>query len=108
LVYKPFTGQLSIEEHAILDELNGLVLAGEIALERLQNAVKRRVASENKTFKNHYDLAAFIYDNLSNSDNEPVMGRVDVLFRFLQLSKLSKSTYFRKYLTNLDLLEKVE
>ena len=38
LVYKPLQGTLSDEELAILDELNGLVLAGEIALERLQSA----------------------------------------------------------------------
>jgi ppGpp synthetase/RelA/SpoT-type nucleotidyltranferase len=38
LVYKPFEGTLSDEEYAILDELNGLVMAGEIALERLQRA----------------------------------------------------------------------
>ena len=36
LVYKPFSGELSYEECQILDELNGLVLAGEIALQRLQ------------------------------------------------------------------------
>ena len=34
LIYKPLQGTLSKEELAILDELNGLVLAGEIALER--------------------------------------------------------------------------
>ncbi len=38
LVYKPTQGPLSEEELAILDELNGLVLTGEIALERLQKA----------------------------------------------------------------------
>lgn len=103
LVYKPFTGVLSNDEHAILDELNGLVLAGEIALERLQDAVKRRVASDNKPFKNHYDLAAFIYDSIPDTANEPVMGRVDVLLRFLQLSNLSKPKVLKKYLRNIDL-----
>ncbi len=38
LVYKPLQGHLSVEEYAILDELNGLVMAGEIALERLQKS----------------------------------------------------------------------
>src|SRR5690554_5157620 len=32
LVYKPLTGELSYEEYAILDELNGLIHSGEIAL----------------------------------------------------------------------------
>ncbi len=39
LVYKPINGKLSDEEYAILDEINGLVLSGEIALERLQKAM---------------------------------------------------------------------
>lgn len=42
LIYKPLQGTLSKEELAILDELNGLVLAGEIALERLQAAGNER------------------------------------------------------------------
>src|SRR5450755_3760331 len=37
--YKPARGKLSEDEYAILDEINGLVLAGEIALERLQRAM---------------------------------------------------------------------
>ena len=42
LVYKPTQGELSDEELSILDELNGLVLTGEIALERLQKAGMNR------------------------------------------------------------------
>src|SRR5690606_18152743 len=34
LVYKPYSGNLSKEELSILDEINGMVLSGEIALER--------------------------------------------------------------------------
>ena len=46
LVYKPTKGQLSEEELAILDELNGLVLTGEIALERLQKAGGNRIRNQ--------------------------------------------------------------
>lgn len=46
LVYKPLQGTLSDEELAILDELNGLVLSGEIALERLQAAGNERIQSK--------------------------------------------------------------
>lgn len=42
---KPLQGRLSDDEYAILDELNGLVMAGEIALERLQKAGEARVAA---------------------------------------------------------------
>lgn len=63
LVYKPLSGKLSVDEYAILDELNGLVLAGEIALERLQRAGDQRVRSSKAKFSNHYELASYIYDS---------------------------------------------
>src|SRR5438309_1531694 len=53
LVYKPFEGTLADDEYAILDELNGLVIAGEIALERLQRAGEARVAAGGRRFTNH-------------------------------------------------------
>lgn len=65
LLYKPLSGKPSEGERAILDELNGIVLAGEIALERLQNAVKVRLDVEEQQFTNHYELAAYIYDKLT-------------------------------------------
>jgi len=104
LVYKPFTGKISEEEHAILDEINGLILAGEIVLERLQDAVKQRVASNNKVFINHYDLAAFISDNLPAGHEEPLMGRIDLLLRFLQLTGQSKPADLKQYLADVDLM----
>jgi ppGpp synthetase/RelA/SpoT-type nucleotidyltranferase len=36
LIYKPESGEISEDEDAILDEINGLVITGEVALERLQ------------------------------------------------------------------------
>uniref|UniRef100_A0A914YW84 RelA/SpoT domain-containing protein n=1 Tax=Panagrolaimus superbus TaxID=310955 RepID=A0A914YW84_9BILA len=85
LVYKPLQGALSEEEYAILDELNGLVLSGEIALERLQRAGELRASTRGREFTNHYDLAASLLDlariHLSVGDvTQAAMGRVDVLF----------------------------
>lgn len=61
LVYKPLQGELSEEELMILDEINGLVLSGNIALERLQRAGLSRVNNNTtKTFMNHFDLASFV------------------------------------------------
>ena len=48
LVYRPFEGTHSDEEYAILDELNGLVIAGEIALLRLQKAGEARVTGSER------------------------------------------------------------
>lgn len=38
LVYKPLDGDFSGEEYALLDQLNGLAISAEIALENLQKA----------------------------------------------------------------------
>ncbi|MDG5852451.1 RelA/SpoT domain-containing protein [Clostridium beijerinckii] len=106
LVYKPLSGNLSEEEYAILDELNGLVLTGEIALERLQKAVKLRAGEKGKKFNNHYELSAYLYDKTSDiinvKGNEPIMGRIDVLHRFLQLVELDKPECLEQFVSQLD------
>ena len=95
LVYKPMQGTLSDEELAILDELNGLVLAGEIALERLQSAGNARLQSKNAAFGSQYDLAAYLYDYLSTRykrfDIEPKMGNVEQLLRLMNRLKLDSA-----------------
>lgn len=87
LVYKPLEGTLSEEEYAILDELNGLVIAGEIALERLQKAGEARVAAGGRRFANHYDLAAHILNRTAGMVAGPLgdsaLGRIDLLFNLL-------------------------
>ena len=94
LAYKPLQGKLSAEEYAILDELNGLVMAGEIALERLQKAGEARVAAGGRPFSNHYDLAAHLLNAtgpiLKGPIGDTALGRVDLLFDFL--SKLGLAT----------------
>ena len=92
LIYKPLQGTLSEEELAILDELNGLVLAGEIALERLQAAGNERIRSKNAVFDNQYELASYLYNYLSSNfrteDIELRMGNIELLFRLLLNLKL--------------------
>jgi len=92
LVYKPASGEPSTEEHAILDELNGMVLAGEIALERLQAAVETRVSRQGRKFAHQFELASWLYaktkDFRSAEDDEPQMGRLDVLFKLLRRANL--------------------
>ena len=72
LVYKPLQGKLSENEYAILDELNGLVIAGEIALERLQKAGEARVTTGGRAFSNHYDLAAHLLNAAGPTLKGPV------------------------------------
>lgn len=106
LAYKPFSGQLSDGEYAILDELNGLVLSGEIALERLQTAVKERVSKQSIGFSNHYELSAFLYDLIKgkfpDSSNEPIMGRADALWEFLKSANLNHPIKIKEYVNELD------
>lgn len=93
LIYKPLQGDLSEDEYAILDELNGLVIAGEVALERLQRAAERRVGREGGSFANHYDLAAFLLESarplLVDPASEAALGRVDILFELLKRLNLA-------------------
>jgi ppGpp synthetase/RelA/SpoT-type nucleotidyltranferase len=102
LVYKPAEGELSPEEHSLLDQLNGLVLAGEIALEQLQRAGEARVASGGRKFANHYELAAHLLSKVATANEEPVtdsgLGRVDLLFELLMRLRLETPDDLRPYL----------
>ncbi len=102
LAYKPQIGRLSEEEFNILDELNGLVLSGELALERLQKAFKHRIANNEQQFNNHYELAALIRERIScGLLEEHIMGRVDILLRFLQKIEMDNPLGIRLYLNSL-------
>lgn len=97
LAYKPHSGTLSWTELTILDEINGLVLAGELALARLQEAVHDRIAKQNQPFANQYELATHVYEIYKSALNdmkdveglelpttEPSMGRADELLEYLR------------------------
>ena len=101
MAYKPKIGSLSEDEFRILDELNGLVLSGEIALERLQKAFKSRISAIDHQFNNHFELAALIREKVKmHHESELYMGRVDILLRFLQKIRMDNPkkicTYLKK------------
>jgi len=109
LTYKPLNGIASLEEIQILDEINGLVLAGDLALTRLQSAINIRL-KESGVFSNEYDLK--IYLNRFTLKNNPgitkyILGRVDILFEFLRRSKLDKPAEIEKYLVNIVFEEEI-
>jgi ppGpp synthetase/RelA/SpoT-type nucleotidyltranferase len=105
LVYKPEQGRLSDDEYAILDQLNGLVLAGEIALERLQKAGETRIAARERRFANHYELAAYLLDKaasvLKGPAPESAIGRVDLLYSLLNKLELATPQALEIYLSAL-------
>jgi len=87
LVYKPQQGALSEDEYAILDAINGLVISGEISLEQLQRAAKKRIAEAGREFSSHFDLADYLLDKarplLTTPDPDQSLGRVNVLYKLL-------------------------
>lgn len=100
LVYKPLQGGLSDAEYDILDELNGLVIAGEIALKRLQAAGQARV-KQGHAFGNHYELAAFLLANAATNPplaSDQSLGGVDVLFGLLSALRMATPDQVRPYL----------
>ena len=64
LVYKARAGQLSDAELRILDEINGIVLEGEKALERLYQAGDDRLMKPAVTIRNRYELSALLHNLL--------------------------------------------
>jgi ppGpp synthetase/RelA/SpoT-type nucleotidyltranferase len=102
LVYKPLAGNLSEDEHAILDLLNGLVMTGEIALERLQKAGEARVASSGRKMGNHYDLAVHLLGAAESVTDKPVsesgLGRVDLLFDFINALGIDTPELLKPYI----------
>ena len=106
LVYKPLQGELSTEEYSILDELNGLVLAGEIALERLQRAGEQRASTQGRKFSSHYDLAASLIELArailgEATVTEAAMGKVDTLFTLMKELDLDRPEALARYVNAL-------
>ncbi|MCL1093300.1 GTP pyrophosphokinase [Shewanella kaireitica] len=84
LVYKPLSGSLSEEELSILDEINGLVLTGEIALERLQKAMTKRT-KESNDISNRYELTSLITNSLNKNYLKKLkLGDTKILFNYLK------------------------
>lgn len=108
LIYKPLNGGLSLAEYEILDELNGLILAGELALKRLHSAVKDRVTHKQAEFTNHFELAAFIYERITSmypdhNMEDVVMGRADLMYKFLKAAGHNHPNWVDHYLTDIRL-----
>jgi ppGpp synthetase/RelA/SpoT-type nucleotidyltranferase len=102
LDYKPLAGNLSDDEYGILDLLNGLVMTGEIALERLQKAGEARVASSGRKIANHYDLAVHLLSAAGDITDKPIsesgLGRVDLLFDFISVLGIDTPELLQPYI----------
>ena len=104
LVYKPRIGSLTKEEVSVLDELNGLILDGEVIMESLQDTFRTRLNKLDHQFNNHYELAALIRERLGEDVMRlNTMGRVDVLCRFLSHIGIDNPGGISKYMQNLEI-----
>lgn len=102
LVYKPLTGGLSEEELAILDEINGLVLSGEIALERLQKAITKRTEESNE-IGDRYELTNYIVNSLNkNYLNKLKLGDTKALNNYFNTIYNLDTNTFSKYIKNVN------
>ncbi len=98
LVYKPYSGDLSTVELQILDEINGLVLSGEIALERLKTAITNRIKHNNE-ISNQFELTNFILNAIDkNYLNKIKLGDTYLLTNYLNTIKKLDMKEFESYI----------
>jgi len=103
LVYKPFSGELSREELSILDEINGLVLSGEIALERLQRAISEKTKKK-KEITDKYELTNTIINFISNEfQNKLKLGDTYLLNNYLDTIKTLNTSEIYKLLSKVNI-----
>lgn len=86
LAYKKKRGEVSREEYEALDEINGLVIAGEIALNRLDQLSQKRLKEANGGFTTHYALAAYLAEWLEREKKKvgTPIGDTEALFTVYQ------------------------
>jgi ppGpp synthetase/RelA/SpoT-type nucleotidyltranferase len=100
LVYKPYAGNLSKEEMAILDEINGLVMSGEIALERLNSAMAERTKKQS-SINNIYDLTNLLLNHWG-SESKIKFGNTSILNNYLNSINKVNIKSFNKYIKSVD------
>src|SRR5690606_21481714 len=99
LVYKPQDGVLSTTEYALLDQLNGLVLAGETALDQLHKAIRGRLRRQDTPFADHFELGAWVTRWMRVHGQAPgVLGRLDRVHELLRRLDLLRPSQLEPYL----------
>jgi len=102
LVYKPLSGDLSEEELAILDEINGLVITGEIALERLQKAITKRTMGS-KEIVDRYEMTNLIVNSLNKNYLQKLkLGDTSNISKYLNTTSRIDTKTFSKYIEKIN------
>ena len=100
LIYKPHNGNISEEELKILDEINGLVLVGEIALERLQKTMMERINKKGK-FEDSYELKSYLSNYINNIDSKNI-GNIKYLNEIMNSINFNSKTKINKLVSELN------
>ena len=89
LAYKNKMGKVSREEYEVLDEINGLVLAGEIALRRLDQLSRQRIEQESGPIASHYILHSYLDKwQTAHGQGGRDLGNVETLFKLYQMKNM--------------------
>jgi ppGpp synthetase/RelA/SpoT-type nucleotidyltranferase len=103
LIYKPLVGELSKEEYSILDEINGLVISGEIALERLQSAMAERMRTKNE-IQDPFDLTNYLVSQVKRVyTGEIKLGDIHLLNNYIHAVRKMNITELNHYLEQVNL-----
>lgn len=102
LAYKKLMGAVSREEYECLDELNGLMMAGEIVLNRLKQLSGQRIRSIT-SFDSHYVLAVYLthWQKERGSGSRP-LGNVELLYESYREGDVLTTEYLLKQLAKLE------
>ncbi len=93
LAYKMKKGDVSFAEYESLDEINGLVIAGEISLQRLQRLYQERIDAGTRKIEDHYQLSSYLSEKYYERTKKRgvFLGDVETLFRvYDSLDRLTK------------------
>ncbi|OTA95387.1 hypothetical protein M434DRAFT_393778 [Hypoxylon sp. CO27-5] len=112
LEYKAMAGELSIEEHRILDSIKGLASTGEVLLEHLEQIHLSRLASDENDIKDVDELGRLLYTYLPELQTTPITqnGRCNVfypLFTVLKATEITTIGALRVTLGKLDMRKKL-
>ncbi len=102
MIYKPLSGEIDDEQRAIIDQLNGLIQASEIAVELLQKSLGRRDNPSGVGFDSHSSLASRLrrhqHDAGVDVDDEHPIGDTQSLFQLLQEVQSNDKSYINDLL----------
>jgi len=100
LVYKPNNGKLSEEELHILDEINGLVMVGEIALERLQETMVDRINRKSR-FDDSYELKNYLSKYIVDINSRNI-GNIQYLNEIMNNISFNNKSKIRNIVSHLE------